>query len=72
MYHMAWEMPSFAALEALHARLLALSADIAGYSSGQANVMFRDPDGNELEAIWEPTADELSALPGGKPPELQR
>jgi hypothetical protein len=37
--------------------------------------MFRDPDGNELEAIWEPAADELERLkaPGGPGiPQLKR
>jgi hypothetical protein len=64
---MAWEMASFVELEALHQRLLATKADIAGYSDGQCNVMFRDPDGNELEAIWEPTESEMAAFkaPGG-------
>jgi catechol 2,3-dioxygenase-like lactoylglutathione lyase family enzyme len=75
MYHMAWEMASFAELEALHERLKARGADIAGYSDGQCNVMFRDPDGNELEAIWEPTAGEMERLraPGGPGmPKLKR
>ena len=53
MYHMAWEMASFAELEQLHERLLAKGARIAGYSDRQCNVMFLDPDGNELEAFWE-------------------
>jgi catechol-2,3-dioxygenase len=75
LYHMAWEMASFVELEALHQRLLATKADIAGYSDGQCNVMFRDPDGNELEAIWEPTESEMAALkaPGGPGiPKLKR
>jgi catechol-2,3-dioxygenase len=67
MYHMAWEMPSFAALEQLHARLLASHAEIVGYSDRQMNVMFLDPDGNELEAIWEPTPAEEAALAAGGP-----
>ena len=58
MYHMAWEMASFADLEAFHARLLAHNVRITGYSDRQCNVMFLDPDGNELEAIWEPSAEE--------------
>ena len=62
MYHMAWELPSFAALERFHARLLTSNATIAGYSDRQSNVMFLDPDGNELEAIWEPPPDELARL----------
>jgi catechol-2,3-dioxygenase len=55
MYHMAWEMESFDALEQFHERLLASGAQITGYSDRQANVMFLDPDGNELEAFWEPS-----------------
>jgi catechol-2,3-dioxygenase len=65
MYHMAWEMPSFEELERFHERLLASGARIAGYSDRQCNVMFLDPDGNELEAFWE--------LPdGAKPDPLPR
>lgn len=74
MYHMAWEMGSFAELEKLHERLRAKGAEIVGYSDGQCNVMFLDPDGNELEAIWEPTPGELarSREPGAPPlPKLQ-
>ena len=60
-------MASFADLEQLHRRLLAHGARIVGYSDRQCNVMFLDPDGNELEAIWEPSAEELARLtaPGG-------
>ncbi len=67
MYHMAWEMASFAELEQLHQRLLAHGAQIVGYSDRQCNVMFLDPDGNELEAIWEPSPQELARMtaPGG-------
>jgi catechol-2,3-dioxygenase len=69
MYHMAWEMPSFEALEAFHARLVASGARITGYSDRQANVMFLDPDGNELEALWEPSPEEQKRLQttGGLP-----
>jgi catechol-2,3-dioxygenase len=62
MYHMAWEMPSFEDLETLHGRLLAQEAHITGYSDQQCNVMFLDPDGNELEAIWEPGPEEQAKL----------
>ncbi|MHB8574335.1 MAG: VOC family protein [Dehalococcoidia bacterium] len=75
MYHMAWEMASFADLEQLHQRLIAHGARIVGYSDGQCNVMFLDPDGNEQEAIWEPSAEELARTrePGGTPlPRLPR
>ena len=58
MYHMAWEMASFEDLQAFHQRLLAHKAHITGYSDRQCNVMFLDPDGNELEALWEPVNQE--------------
>jgi catechol-2,3-dioxygenase len=70
MYHMAWEMASFEELAALNDRLKAKGANIVGYSDRQCNVMFTDPDGNELEAIWEPPAEEWERLknsPGGVP-----
>lgn len=67
MYHMAWEMASLEEVQALNQRLIARGADIAGYSDRQCNVMFHDPDGNELEAIWEPTKEELEALGGAIP-----
>ncbi|HEV7663358.1 MAG TPA: VOC family protein [Chloroflexota bacterium] len=67
MYHMAWEMPSFDELQALHDRLLANNAQIAGYSDRQMNVMFLDPDGNELEAIWEPSDAEMDRLKAAGP-----
>jgi catechol 2,3-dioxygenase len=51
MYHASWEMPSFEALQQLHGRLLASEARITGYSDRACNVMFLDPDGNELEAV---------------------
>jgi catechol-2,3-dioxygenase len=60
MYHMAWEMPSFEDLEVFHARLLAANANITGYSDRQCNVMFTDPDGNENEALWEPSEAEAA------------
>ena len=72
LYHMAWEMASFADLEQLHERLLAHGARIVGYSDRQCNVMFLDPDGNELEAIWEPSEDELARLTAPDGPGLPR
>lgn len=75
MYHMAWEMASFEELEQFHQRLLASGARIAGYSDRQCNVMFLDPDGNELEAFWEPPREALERArePGGPPlPRLPR
>jgi len=62
MYHMAWEMASFDDLEQFHARLLEKKANIVGYSDRQSNVMFQDPDGNEIEAIWEPSIEERARL----------
>lgn len=62
MYHMAWEMASFADLERFHQRLITNHVRIVGYSDRQANVMFLDPDGNELEAIWEPGPAEMERL----------
>jgi catechol-2,3-dioxygenase len=73
MYHMAWEMPSFEALEKLHARLLEHHAQITGYSDRQSNVMFLDPDGNEQEALWEPSKEEHDRLvAAGAMPRLQQ
>jgi catechol-2,3-dioxygenase len=63
MYHMAWEMPSFADLQQFHARLLASGATITGYSDRQCNVMFLDPDGNENEALYEPSGEVPNPLP---------
>jgi catechol-2,3-dioxygenase len=71
MYHMAWEMPSFEALEAFHQRLKTNGVQITGYSPRQMNVMFLDPDGNVLEAIWEPPHDELERLKAAGLPRLQ-
>lgn len=71
MYHFAWEMDSFEALKSLHDRVVASGCRIGGYSPApnSANVMFFDPDGNELEAIWEPTPEQLEAAKaaGGVP-----
>ena len=69
MYHMAWEMASFEELDRLHQRLIEHNVKIVGYSDGQCNVMFHDPDGNELEAIWEPSEEVAARLKesGGMP-----
>jgi catechol-2,3-dioxygenase len=76
MYHFAWEMASFEELERLHKRLLASGTQIAGYSESNdsANVMFFDPEGNEIEALWEPTREELDRVrASGQPvPQLAR
>lgn len=67
MYHASWEMPSWEALQQLHGRLLESGARITGYSDRACNVMFLDPDGNELEAFWEVPHElrERAAQPGG-------
>jgi catechol-2,3-dioxygenase len=62
MYHMAWEMASFDDLHQFHQRLLAHEVRIVGYSDRQSNVMFLDPDGNELEALWEPSPAEVERM----------
>jgi catechol-2,3-dioxygenase len=75
MYHMAWEMGSFEELEQFYQRLLANGTRIAGYSDTSCNVMFLDPDGNELEAFWEAPRElrERAREPGGPPlPRLTR
>jgi hypothetical protein len=59
---MAWEMASFEDLAALNERLKERGERIVGYSDRQCNVMFLDPDGNELEAIWEPSEEEVAAM----------
>ncbi len=72
LYHIAWEMASFADLERLHERLVASGARIVGYSDRQCNVMFLDPDGNEHEAIWEPSPEEMARLTADGGPGLPR
>ena len=74
MYHMAWEMASFAELEQLHQRLLSSGARIAGYADTNCNVMFLDPDGNELEAFLDLSPEQREKLKqdnGGALPRLQ-
>ena len=76
MYHMAWEMSSFEELERLHNRLIASGTKIAGYSESKnsANVMFFDPEGNELEAIWELNEEQMAEFKaaGKEVPQLPR
>ena len=75
MYHAAWIMDSFEELERIHERLLASGTRITGYSDSSCNVMFLDPDGNELEAVWEmPHGMRERALAPGGPglPRLKR
>ncbi len=69
MYHMAWEMASFEDLQRFYDRLLANQTRITGYSDRQSNVMFLDPDGNENEALWEPSPEEQQRFDsaGGMP-----
>ena len=58
MYHASWEMTSFEDLERLHQRILKSGSRITGYSDRACNVMFLDPDGNELEVFWMLPRDE--------------
>jgi catechol 2,3-dioxygenase len=53
MYHASWELDSFEDLEALHQRIIDTGTRVTGYSDSSCNVMFLDPDGNELEAFWQ-------------------
>ncbi len=77
MYHMAWEMESFDGLQALYRHLLAKNVSIAGFSDSATaiSVSFFDPDGNEIEAIYELPRAEWPAerIPGAKfPRQLER
>jgi catechol-2,3-dioxygenase len=67
LYHLAWEMDSFADLEKVHERLVNSGSKIVGYSPRQFNVMFHDPDGNELECIWEPSDEEMERIKAAGP-----
>jgi catechol-2,3-dioxygenase len=77
MYHMAWAMESFDDLQELYRRLVRQDVRIAGFSDNQTatSVSFFDPDGNEIEAIYELPLDQWPAerVPGAKfPQQLQR
>ncbi len=73
MYHMAWEMESFDDLQALYRRLLQQNVKIAGFSDSATmiSVSFFDPDGNELEALYELPLDRWPAerVPGARFPQ---
>ncbi len=55
MYHMAWLMASFDDLQALYDHLVTTDTVIAGFSDSETavSVSFFDPDGNEIEAMYE-------------------
>jgi catechol-2,3-dioxygenase len=72
MYHMAWEMESFDELQRLHQRLLDHGVRIGGYAERSVNVMFFDPDGNELEAFLELSPEERARLTAPDGPGLPR
>jgi catechol-2,3-dioxygenase len=77
MYHMAWAMASFDDLQALYRHLIAKNAPIAGFSDSATaiSVSFFDPDGNEIEAIYELPRDQWPAerVSGAKfPRQLER
>jgi len=55
MYHMAWEMDSFDDLQAMYDHLVAQGANICGFSDSATlvSVSLFDPDGNEIEVLYE-------------------
>jgi catechol-2,3-dioxygenase len=63
MYHMAWAMASFDDLQGLYDHLVRTNASIAGFSDNETavSVSFFDPDGNEIEAIYELPLNEWPA-----------
>jgi catechol-2,3-dioxygenase len=68
MYHMAWEMDSFDDLQALYDRLVEQGANVCGFSNSatMVSVSLFDPDGNELEVLYELPKSEWPAerVPG--------
>ena len=66
MYHMAWAMASFDDLQALYDHLVRCGANICGFSDSAtaSSVSFFDPDGNEIEAIYELPMDQWPAERG--------
>jgi catechol-2,3-dioxygenase len=62
MYHLAWEVPTLADLDAVRRRLQAAGA-VVGASDHGANksVYAKDPDGLEFEVMWLVPADRWGA-----------
>ena len=54
MYHLAWEVPTLADLEAAKARLSELGALVGENNHGVSRSLYcHDPDGIEFEIMWE-------------------
>ena len=54
MYHLAWEVPTLADLEAAKARLSAMGALVGENNHGVSRSLYcHDPDGIEFEVMWE-------------------
>lgn len=70
MYHMAWAMASFDDLQALYDHIVTTDTVIAGFSDSETmvSVSFFDPDGNEIEALYELPLEQWPAqrTPGKK------
>ena len=66
LYHMAWQVDSIAELEAFHRRLREHDVTIVGYGQHGVGfgIYFLDPDGNEIEVVYELPRDQW---PDGKP-----
>jgi catechol-2,3-dioxygenase len=53
MYHLAWEVPTLAELEAMRERLSAAGALVGASDHGANKSLYsRDPDGLEFEVMW--------------------
>lgn len=77
MDHMAWAMASFDDLQELYRHLLRMETPIAWFSDSATatSVSFFDPDGNEIEAVYELPLDQRPAerVPGARfPRQLER
>jgi catechol-2,3-dioxygenase len=77
MYHMAWAMESFEDLQAMYDHLVESGANICGFGNSQTSTSIHlfDPDGNEIEMIYELPLDQWPAerTPGAKfPHQLKR
>jgi catechol-2,3-dioxygenase len=68
MYHMAWMMESFDDLQELYRVMKREGANVCGFSDSatMVSVSLFDPDGNEIEAVYELPLDQWPAerVPG--------
>jgi catechol-2,3-dioxygenase len=59
MYHLAWEVPTLADLEAMRVRLGEVGALVGASDHGANKSLYaKDPDGLEFEVMWLVPADE--------------